>query len=602
MSQWKNGLLITAMLAGGCTGNIVGASGSSGSGATTGSGTGGGTSSSGTGGTKGSSSGGNTGSGNTPGGSGNSTGAGGDSTPAACAPGIPPTSQLRRLTNAQYEGAIKDLVGVTTLKAAGNVAPSILLATDQDGSLTDLAWSTYQSVADMIATQVFADATLKKMFMACTPTGDGKACLHDTILKFGRKAFRRPLTTDEVAAFDKIVTDGAKITATGTTDEVAQTVLYMFLISPSFLQRGEIGQTADSSGSGRYQLTPYEVATRLSFMLWGTTPDDALNQAADAGQLSTPAQVLTQAQRMLKDNRARDKVAAFHRYYVLMTANSRWDNANHDPKLFSKFSPSMVPTLEGEMERFFDDTVFKKSGTFQDLLLSPTAFVTSATAPIYGLDASKYGTDYMEAKLDASQRPGFLTRAGFLGAYSSYSRTSPILRGAFVTKQIIGTVIPSPPAGVEATPLPMSTDLDTNRKQVTEQTKGDDCIGCHHGFINPPGFVLEAFNSIGESQTKEASTGTAIDTSVDMMIDGKSVHLTTPLEMMKAIAASPGAQQRYANRLVSYAFEREDALDCGTINDLATRISAGGYTITNLITDLTQAQSFRIRATDGVTQ
>ena len=91
--------------------------------------------------------------------------------------------------------------------------PSTILATDQAGGLTDLGWSSYQSVADMIATQVMADATLKKNFMACTPTGDGKACLHDTIIKFGRKAFRRPLTTDEIARFDKIVTDGPTITA-----------------------------------------------------------------------------------------------------------------------------------------------------------------------------------------------------------------------------------------------------------------------------------------------------------------------------------------------------------------------------------------------------
>ena len=168
---------------------------------------------------------------------------------------------------------VNDLLGVQTLKASNNVQPSTILATDQAGGLTDLGWSSYQSVADMIATQVMSDATLKKNFMKCTPTGDGKACLHDTIIQFGRRAFRRPLTTAEVAAFDKLVTDGPTITATGTVDEIATTLLYAFLVSPSFLQRGEMTRpptarettrspaTRSPSGSrsccgGRFPTTP----------------------------------------------------------------------------------------------------------------------------------------------------------------------------------------------------------------------------------------------------------------------------------------------------------------------------------------------------------
>ena len=304
MPKRKTGPLAAAaaLLVAGCTGTI-GDSSSSGPGSKSGSssGSGGGPSSSGSGGSKGAGSGASSGS------SASGGTSGGNPNPAACNPGVPPTSQVRRLTNAQYERAVYDLLGVSTLTAANGVAPSVLLATDQDGALTDIAWSTYQSVGDMIASQVIADATLKKKFLGCTPTGDGKACFHDTIVKFGRRAFRRPLSTDEVAAFDNVVANGSKITATGSADEVAQALLYMFLISPSFLTRGEIGQVADSTGVNLYQLTPYEVATRLSFMLWGTVPDDALNQAADGGQLSMPNQILTQAQRMLKDDRARDK-------------------------------------------------------------------------------------------------------------------------------------------------------------------------------------------------------------------------------------------------------------------------------------------------------
>src|SRR6185503_11231552 len=141
-------------------------------------------------------------------------------------------------------------------------------------------------------------------------------------------------------------------------------ILYMFLISPSFLQRAEITETAD--GSGRFTLSSHEVASRLSYMLWGSVPDDALNQAADANQLTTPAQILAQAQRMVKLDKARSKISEFHRSYVLMYDNSRWDNANHDTALFPAFKTNLVSQLMQETELFFDNIAFAKSGTFQD--------------------------------------------------------------------------------------------------------------------------------------------------------------------------------------------------------------------------------------------
>lgn len=509
--------------------------------------------------------------------------------------GIATTSQVPRLTNAQYDRVVNDLLGVQTLKASNNVQPSTILATDQAGGLTDLGWSSYQSVADMIATQVMADATLKKNFLKCTPTGDGKACLHDTIVQFGRRAFRRPLTTDEVARFDKLVTDGPTITATGTVDEIGTTLLYAFLVSPSFLQRGEMAETSD--GAGNYTLSSHEVAQRLSFMLWGSIPDDALNQAADANQLATPAQILNQAQRMLMSDKARLKIADFHRAYVLMAPNTRWDNINKDTTIFSSFSPAMVPTLMAETEKFFDAVAMVKKGTFQDLFLSPVAFVNAATAPLYGLSASGFTGDFKETMLDANQRPGFLTRVGFLNAYAFYNRTSPIHRGAFIMKQVLGTPIGTPPPGAEATALPpASTDLNTNRKQVDAQTAGGVCESCHHPFINPAGFAMEAFNAVGTAQTTEKSSGAPIDTTSDVMIDGVTKHVTGPLDLMMAIAASPMAQHRYAERLTSFLFEREDTADCGLVNDLTNKIAPGGYTLLDLITDLTQAPQFRTRA------
>ena len=602
MNGWR--LICAAALLVGCQGKFGDPAGQpSGSGAGSGSNatgsTSGGGSTNGSGGNSGT---GSSGAGSTGGGGSGgvvSTGTGGTTT-TVCTPGIPVTSQIARLTNAQYDQTISDLLGVTSLTAANGDAPSTILPTDQLGSITSLAWSSYQSVADMIATQVMADTTLKGNFLKCTFTGDGSACLKDTITKFGRRAFRRPLTTDEIASFTKIITNGATITATGTPTDVAGTLLYMFLISPSFLQRGEISTTSD--GNGNFTLSSWEVASRLSYLLWNSMPDDTLSTAADNGQLSTPAQILTQAKRMLMSDRARSKVSEFHQYYLLMGTNTRWDTIIHDSSVFPAFDPSMVGTMETETQMFFDNIAFAAGGTFQDLLLSPSAYVNAALAPLYGLDPSKFTTNLTLTTLDATQRPGFLTRVGFLNAYSSYSRTSPILRGAFITKQIMGTQIGSPPPGATMVSLPTGADLDTNRKQVDAQTADQACAGCHHTYINPPGFVMEAFNAVGTTQTTEATTGAPIDTVADVMIDGNTVHCTNPADLMKALAASPMTQQRYAERWTSFAYEREsNPMDCGTVNSLSTKIAAGGYTIQNLITDLTQTTSFRTRAV-GVTQ
>jgi len=598
MFNWRSRIVLVAALAAGCTGKITGGS----QGSSTGAGGGGAGSPTGTGSTGIVSTGtGSTGVVGTTG-TGSSTGTVGSTTPVVCTPGIPSTSQIARLTNTEYDRTIRDLLGVTELQAAANVYPSTLLATDQAGGLTDVGWSAYQSVAEMIASQVMATSSLTSNFLKCTPTatGSGATCLHNTIIQFGRRAFRRPLTTDEVAAFDAIVSKGAQITPTGAQSEIAEVLLYMFLISPSFLQHAETAGTADSNG--HFTLSNFEVASRLSYLLWGTTPDDTLSTAADNGQLTTSAQILAQAQRMIQDPKAHDMVSDFHRFYLIMGTNTRWDQINKNTTLFPAFTTAVVPDMENETQQFFDDVVFKYGGTFQDLFLSPRAYVTAGTAPFYGLNAANYGTSLTEVDMDPTQRPGFLTRLAFLNAYSSYSNTSPILRGAFINKQLLGVPIGAPPPGADQTPLPTSADLDTVRKATDEMTSASACSSCHHNYINPPGFALEAFNTVGTSQTMDTtfvSTGVAVDTTADVMIDGAPVHVTGPADLMTALSKSTQAQQQYATLWVQYAYQRADAMDCGTVNNISAKMTAGGYTITNLIADLTQTPAFVTRAEES---
>jgi hypothetical protein len=507
-----------------------------------------------------------------------------------CTAGVPATSQLPRLTHLQYDNTIRDLVGIS-----GN--PSSQLAPDGVGSVDQRAWDGYQAAATAVATQVMANAAARSMAIPCTPSGDGSACAKQLVDSFGQRAFRRPLTADESARFLSLYTNRATITANGTFDEAAELIIRSFLQSPSFLTRAEISETADATGIA---LNSWEMASRLSYLLWQSMPDAALFTKAAANGLATAEGVLGEATRMLADPKARAAIGAFHESYLLMGPATRWTEGTHDTKVFPAFKASLVPTLSDEAKRFFDYITFDLKGSFQDLITRPVAFVNKDLAPFYGLDAGKFTADLALTDLDPAQRAGAFTHAGFLASYSSFNRTSPILRGAFLQKQVLCTAIGAPPADALNTPVPTDASLVTNRQRVDQQTSPDACKGCHHTLVNPTGFALEAYDGIGAWQTKERDTGAAIDTKATVVIGSSQVEVTGPVDLMAKIAASPEAKACYASKWVKYAYERElTSPDNCTVQNIATKMNTAGYTVLNLITDLTQAVSFRYRAKEA---
>ncbi len=506
--------------------------------------------------------------------------------PTVCVPGVPQTSQVPRLTGVQYDNTIRDLVGL-------DVQPSSMLAPDSTGSVDQRAWDGYQTAAESLAGAIMADAAARSKVIPCTPSGDGAACALELVQQFGQRAFRRPLTDDEVARFQALYTDRAAITETGSFDEAAELIIQAFLLSPSFLTRAEIVEQP----AGEYlALSAYEVANRLSYMLWGSMPDDMLFAAAAASELSSPEQIRAQAERMLSDTKAHGMVAGFHERYLNMGPGTRWASIVRDPATFPAFSDSLVPLLSEETARFLDYTVFDQGGTFQDLIMSRVAFVNSALAPLYDLDPAAYGSELTQVDLDPARRAGVFTRAGFLAARSLYDRSSPILRGAFLQKEVLCTAIAAPPPDAESTPLP--TEGTTNRERVDAQTSPVECAGCHHAYINPTGFALESYDALGVWQTTEKFSGAAIDTTANVLVGGDvAVAVTGAVELMDKIAASPEAQRCYALKWVQYAYERDvNSADACTVDNMSAKLTQGGYTVLDLIIDLTQSDSFRYRA------
>jgi hypothetical protein len=566
----------------GGTGGSGAAPGSGGSSASTGKG---GTTGKGSGGSAGSGSPG-TGGSTTGGTGGGDSGSGGTGAVTTCSPGIPASSQIPRMRNQEYDAVVRDLVGLTTLTSAGNMPPSSLLADDFEGEMTDIAWNGYLNAADKIAAEVMAGPN-KEKFIACDPAMAG--CLESTIETFGRKAFRRPLSATEKASFLRL----DDLTPKGTPAEVAEAILFAFLASPSFIMLPELEEQQMEAGA--IKLSPHEVATRLSFLLWGTTPDAELSLAADNGALATKEQILAQAQRMVLDRtRTGPAVAAFHRTYADIRMGSHWNSIPHDPQKFPAYTEAARAPMMAEVDRFFEEVAFQ-NGSFKDLFLSNVAYVNQDTAALYGLDKSAYGPELQRVELDAAQRPGFLTRVGFLSSFSSYGASSPVLRGAYITKNILGVHIDDPPEEAADTPVPPG-DYKTQRQVIEALTGAPKCAGCHAELINPAGFVLERYNSVGMYQEVDALGG-PINGTADVLFNQDVIKtITSPVELMTELGSGTDAKRRYAEKWVSFATGRQpNANDACIVNELSGRLSADGYSILNLLTDLTQADSFHLR-------
>jgi hypothetical protein len=329
-------------------------------------------------------------------------------------------------------------------------------------------------------------------------------------------------------------------------------------------------------------------------------PDDALNAAADANMLTTKEQILAQAQRMIKDRaKVSGLVAGFHRDWLGMNMSmSHWFKIDHDPAKFPLYNAAAKLIYAAEMDRFFEEVAFA-GGSFKDLFLSPVAFVNRDNAAIYGLDPAAYGTDLVRVELDRNQRPGFMTRIGFLQSYSSYDTTSPILRGAFITAHMIG-LDPGPPNVDPSTVMKPMGPFSTQRAMVEKLTEPQECTGCHSAFINPPGFVLERYDAIGKWQDVDPLGG-PINGTADVYFNASDPKtITSPLELMTEISVGATAKAMYAKNWVTYTTGRAPNPNDACLSDqINAKLANDGYTVLNLLADLTQADSFRLRVREN---
>lgn len=511
--------------------------------------------------------------------------------PNECVAGVPVTSQIPRLTNLQYDTVVRDVFGVTSPDGSW----SSTFEADSKGELTSTQWAQYKSAASKIADAVMGTALGTEL----TTAAASKTTLEASIRQLGRKALRRPLSDAEVAGFASLY----DVEPQGTAAQVAKEVVFALLVSPSFLMRTELDAPEEQipgTNTTGYKLSSHEVAARLSFLIWNSVPDDVLDAAADADQLQTKEQIKAQAERMLGaefQDKVAPVVAAANRFYAGIDetlSSSRWGKTTHDKSIFPEFDDAQIAASLAELDRFFADVSF--SGQFEDLFLSNVAYVNKDTASIYEVDGN-FGAELQRVELDATDRPGFLTRAAFLNSFAHTKDTSPILRGVYILG-LMGTATGGAAPDFDQFSLP-DADYKTNREAVTALTSvRGDCVACHQAVINPPGFVMERYSATGKIQTVDPNYGGEIDTKVDAVPfpDGPA-PVNDPFELMTKLALGRQTKEIYGSKFVSFATGRDpNGYDLCTAMAIADAIESGTHSnLAGVLADITQADSFRLR-------
>ena len=501
-------------------------------------------------------------------------------------------SRFPRLSHTQWENTVRDLLRLDDIPGlsgsfTGDPLGGVFDNNEAVLQVTPGLWADYQSAAEEISALVTADPVLLGRIMPAD-TGQGpEARARQFIEEFGRRTYRRPLTPAEVDTYAALFA-GASEVLPDTDPFLAgmQLMLQLFLQSPHFVYRAELSEALRMDDL--IPLSGYELATKLSYLLWNTMPDDELLDAAGAGELSTAAGVRAYAERMLDDPRAREMIGSFHHQ---LYDYEKFLDLHKDPALFPQFTPETGADMVREAEMFVESIVFDREGGLTDLLTSRTAFLNDRLAVIYGQDGEFTG-DFSEVELDPAERSGLLTRVGFLAANGTARQPDTIHRGVFVNLRILCAQLPPPPDNATAIP---PGEGGTNRDRVDAHTGPGTCgASCHGTMINPIGFALENYDAIGGYRTTD--NGLPVNAADEYSFEGKDVRsFQNAVELSQVIAESGMAHRCYAKHWLEFAYGRDAKKGDNALIAKLGEESLGGSSIKATLLRLIESDAFITR-------
>lgn len=464
---------------------------------------------------------------------------------ADCEGLAPDTVPLRRLSHVEYKNSVRDLLFGLNLPDMPELPPDTVEHGFENVaarlSAPALLVERYEETAIMAAEAAMGDPAIRDQILTCgswQSAQEQAGCSDAFLITFGRRAFRRPLTADERADYLNFI------------DEMTREIDYEAAIElsiASMLQSSQFNYRIEPLRAG--PPTAYELASRLSYFLWQSMPDDTLLVAAEQETLLQPGELKAQAQRMLADPRAEAAIVDFHRQWL------NFDRILKEPKdsgTFPGWNNELLSAVRDEPNRFVANVVVNGEGTLEALLTDHRAWIDAPLADLYGVSADGPGSS---VALPEHERSGILTRANFLAGHSHQVNASPVLRGAFINERFLCRELGAPPDDADTSPIEQdpSDGPKTNRMLFEERTARDECQACHV-HIDGVGFGFEHYDALGAYRTEDNTlpvdaTGALFGTDIDG-------DYTGAVELSARLATSQTVEQCVAKNWVRYSLGR----------------------------------------------
>ncbi len=509
---------------------------------------------------------------------------------AAHVPG-PPVN--RRLSPKQYESVIRDVFG-ETVALGGRFEPELrrdgLLAVGAGyASVTSTGMQQFESMARAIASQV-VDEAHRDLLISCKPKAKDApddVCAGQFLVRTGRALYGRPLTAEEL----RVQVTAAHMGAKDLKDfyQGLWLSLASMLSSPDFLFRYE-KLDRSSEKNGVFDLDAYSKASRLSFFLWNSRPDEELLAAAASGGLDSPRGIRRQVERMMASPRIEEGLRAF---FTDMLGLDEIDSMAKDTVIYPKFDTLIAQDAKEQTLRTIMNVVYKENGDYRQIFTTPKTYLTRRLGAIYNVpvvnNAANGGPEiWQEHTFEADDpRSGIVSQMSFVALHSHPGRSSPTLRGKAIRETLLCQKVPAPPGNVDFTLFnDPNAPNKTARERLTAHVSNPVCAGCHK-LTDPMGLALENFDGVGSYRTTE--NGVEIDASGGL----DRAQFTNAAGLGKALAASPASTSCVLNRLVSYGLGRmPDRAEMPWVKDLEKRFVEDGYSVFNLMERIANDPAF----------